>query len=81
MLCFIFYMLFNIYYLTYYVSIISTYIMSLYRYNDTVYHSGQITLSYSQNLVYLLSGNRCNIKHQGKTSLTTFFTWVKETFS
>ena len=67
-------MLFNIYYLTYYVSIISTYIMSLYRYNDTVYHSGQITSSYSQNLVYLLSGNRCNIKHQRKTSLTTFFT-------
>ena len=27
-----------------------------------------ITSSYSQNLVYLLSGNRCDTKHQGKTS-------------
>ena len=34
----------------------------------TVYHSGEITASYSQNLVYLISSNRCNIKHQGKTS-------------
>ena len=33
-----------------------------------MYHSGEITSSYSQNLVYLLSSNRCDIKHQGKTS-------------
>ena len=54
-----------IYYLAYYISVISTYIE---RYNNTVYHSGEITSSYSQNLVYLLSSNRYDIKHQGKTS-------------
>ena len=55
----------NIYYLIYYISIISTYTE---RYNNTVYHSGEITSSYSQNLVYLVSGNRCDIKYQGKSS-------------
>ena len=55
----------NIYYLIYYISIISTYTE---RYNNTVCHSGEITSSYSQNLVYLVSGNRCDIKYQGKTS-------------
>ena len=54
----------NICYLRSYISIISTYIE---RYN-TVYHSQEITWSYSQNLAYLLSGNRSDIKHQGKTS-------------
>ena len=33
-----------------------------------MYHSGEITSSYAQNLVYLVSGNRCDIKYQGKTS-------------
>ena len=41
-------LIFNIYY----ISIISTYIE---RYNNTLYHPKEITASYSQNLVYLLS--------------------------
>ena len=59
------YLILNRYYLIYYISIISTYTE---RYNNTVYHSGEITSSYSQNLAYLVSGNRCDIKYQGKTS-------------
>ena len=52
MLLYLISLIFNIYYLTYDISIISTYIE---RYNNKLYHPKEITSSYSQNLVYLLS--------------------------
>ena len=67
-----YFMCYCILYLLYLIYIILhiTYPLYLHILRDiiTVYHSGEITASYSQNLVYLISSNRCDIKHQGKTS-------------
>ena len=65
------YILYIIYYIIYLIYIILhiTYPLYLHILRDiTQCHSREITWSYSQNLAYLLSGNRCDIKHQGKTS-------------
>ena len=66
-------LIFNIYY----ISIISTYIE---RYNNTLYHPKEITSSYSQNLVYLLSVIHVTLNIKEKLQWLPSFSRSKKPF-